>query len=56
MEKSKLMMRCRAVQSGMALNVQVSMCRTEPENYIRNIRGLQKLGNQLGENGNESTL
>lgn len=56
MEKSKLMMQCRAIQRGMTLNAQVSMCRTEPENYIRNIRRLQKLGNQLGEYRNESTL
>jgi len=55
MEKSNLVMYCRSSKHGMTLNIRVSMTRTEPEVYIRNIRRLQKLENQIGDL-NESIL
>lgn len=49
MEKSKIIIQCNTAKKGMSISVQVSMIRTEPENYIRSIRSIEKLGNQIGE-------
>lgn len=55
MDKSKLVMECHAAKNGMTLYVKIAMNRTEPENYIRKIRGFQNINNQLGES-DESIL
>lgn len=55
-DKTKLIIYCQAVKNGMVMKVNISMSRTEPERYIRNIRRFQKLGEQLGESERESIL
>ena len=48
-EETDLTIQCKAVQNSMVLEVEVCMCRTAPEKYIRNIRSIEKLKNQIGD-------
>ena len=48
-EEDKVSILCRAEKKGMALRIEMSMNRTSPEQFIRNIRRVDKLEKQLGE-------
>ena len=48
-EETDMTIQCKAVQNSMVLEVEVCMCRTAPEKYIRNIRSIEKLKNQIGD-------
>lgn len=48
-EDQEIVMHCRAEKGRFQLKVQVSMSRTEPEKYIRNIRKIHRIENQMGE-------
>lgn len=48
-EDHEIIMYCRAAKGRFHLEVQVSMSRTDPERYIRNIRRIQKIENEIGE-------
>ncbi len=52
-EDSEIIMRCTSEKSGMKLQVQVRMSRTRPEDYIRNMKKIQKIGD---EKKNENVL
>lgn len=55
-EKSYILIQCKATKSKMSLDVHVVMSKTEPETYVRTIRGIKRLEEQLEGNKNESVL
>ncbi len=48
-EEKEIVIRCQSFENGLNLLVQISMSRTSPETYIRNIRKIQRLENEMGE-------
>lgn len=48
-EEKDLNIQCKATQNGMTLEVEVCMSKTSPEKYIRNIRSIERLNNQIGD-------
>lgn len=48
-EETDLRVYCRAEKGRMTLHVQISMSRTDPETWIRNIRRIEKIKEQMGE-------
>lgn len=48
-EQERIVIICHARKRRMKMQVQISMNRTEPEEFIRNMRRLGKIGEQIGE-------
>lgn len=48
-EETSLKIYCRSSKNGMMLYVQVSMSRTNPETFIRNIRKIERIESQMGD-------
>lgn len=47
-EEDRIVLTCHARKKGMSMEIKMSMNRTEPEQYIRNLRRLKKIGEQIG--------
>ncbi len=48
-EEDEITMSCMSQKNPFQLQIQVSMSRTRPEQYIRNVRRLQRIEKQMGE-------
>lgn len=48
-DEEQIQMVCEAKKSNMVLKVEGTMSRTAPEDYIRNVRKLTKIGEKIGE-------
>lgn len=48
-EEDKIIITCSARKKALRLRTKMSMNRTEPQRYIRNLRRLKKIGKQIGE-------
>lgn len=48
-EEKEIALTCQARKKRMSLQVKMSMNRTEPEKQVRNLRRLERIGEQVGE-------
>lgn len=48
-EEEEIVLTCQTRKKGMSLQVKMSMNRTEPEKQVRNLRRLERIGEQVGE-------
>lgn len=49
-EEEQVTIKCDGSKDSMSVKIECTMNRTEPENYIRDIRKLKKLGEGIGDN------
>ena len=49
MQEESITVTCNAKKSMMSLGIECSINRTEPEDYIRSVRKLKKIGKEKGE-------
>lgn len=48
LEKEGIQMVCTSRRKGLSMRVEMSSVRTEPEQYVRNLKRLEKIGEEIG--------